>query len=233
MYLIGGGTHNSVAVEFKDFVAVVEAPQNEERSLAVIAEVKKLIPGKPIKYIVNTHHHFDHSGGLRTYVAQSATIITHPINKDFYQNVLLYPSARTLQPDIMSKFYPWASFNRTPIFEPVGQKYVLSDGTRTMEMYPVTQLAHAASMLIAYLPAEKILINADLYLAARSGSHAPGDAESKHGEPETQYPAPEAGCRPARAHPRASGNERGIPCGGRQSGRSREHDLERQLEDEP
>ena len=128
----------------------------------MIAEVKKLIPSKPIKYIVNTHHHFDHSGGLRTYVAQSATILTHPINKEFYEKVLLYPAARTLQPDIMSRFYPWASFNRTPVFEPVGQKYVLSDGTRTMEIYPVTQLAHAASMLIAYLPAEKILINADL-----------------------------------------------------------------------
>jgi glyoxylase-like metal-dependent hydrolase (beta-lactamase superfamily II) len=173
VYLIGGGTHNSVAVEFKDYVAVVEAPLNEERSLAVIGEVTKLVPNKPIKYIVNTHHHFDHSGGLRTFVAQSATIITHPINKEFYQNVLLYPSARTLQPDIMSKFYPWASFNRTPVFEPVGQKYVLSDGTRTMEIYPVTQLAHAASMLIAYLPAEKILINADLYSPPAPGATPP------------------------------------------------------------
>ncbi len=157
----------------QDYVAVVEAPQNEERSLAVIGEVKKLIPGKPIRYIVNTHHHSDHSGGLRTFVAQSATIITHPINKEFYEKVLLYPAARTLQPDIMSRFYPWASFNRTPIFEPVGQKYVLSDGTRTMEIYPVTQLAHAASMLIAYLPAEKILINADLYSPPAPGATPP------------------------------------------------------------
>ena len=172
-YFIGGGTHHSVAVEFKDYVAVVEAPQNEERSLAVIGEVKKLIPNKPIRYIVNTHHHFDHSGGLRTYVAQSATIITHPINKEFYEKVLLYPAARTLQPDIMSRFYPWASFNRTPIFEPVGQKYVLSDGTRTMEIYPVTQLAHTASMLIVYLPTEKILINADLYSPPAPGATPP------------------------------------------------------------
>lgn len=173
VYLIGGGTHHSVAVEFKDYVAVVEAPQHEERSLAVIGEVTKLMPGKPIKYIVNTHHHSDHSGGLRTFVAQSATIITHPINRDFYEKVLLYPAARTLRPDIMSRFYPWASFNRTPMFEPVGQKYVLSDGTRTMEIYPVTQLAHAASMLIAYLPAEKILINADLYSPPAPGATPP------------------------------------------------------------
>ena len=68
VWLVGGGSHNSVAVEFKDFVTVIEAPLDEERSLAVIQAVNKLVPNKPIRYIVNTHHHFDHSGGLRTYV---------------------------------------------------------------------------------------------------------------------------------------------------------------------
>ena len=173
VWLIGGGSHHSVAVEFRDYVAVVEAPLNEERSLAVIAEVKKRVPGKPIQYIVNTHHHFDHSGGLRTFVAQSATIITHPINREFYEHVLLYPAARTLRPDLMSREYPWFAFNRTPVLEPVGQKYVLSDGTRTMEIYPVTQLAHAGSMLIAYLPTEKMLINADLYTPPAQGAPPP------------------------------------------------------------
>jgi glyoxylase-like metal-dependent hydrolase (beta-lactamase superfamily II) len=173
VYRIAGGSHHSVAVEFRDFVAVVEAPQNEDRSLAVIAEVTKLIPNKPIRYLVNTHHHADHSGGLRTYVARSATVITHPINQEFYEKVLLYPAARTLQPDVMSRFYPWASFNRTPMFEFVGQKYVVSDGTRTLEIYPVTQLAHANSMLIAYLPTEKILINADLYSPPAPGAAPP------------------------------------------------------------
>lgn len=85
VWYLTGGSHHSVAVEFKDHVVVVEAPWNEERSLAVIAEVKKTIPGKPIKYVVNTHHHFDHSGGLRTYVAEGATVITHEMNKAFYE----------------------------------------------------------------------------------------------------------------------------------------------------
>ncbi len=63
VWLIGGGSHNSVAVEFRDHAVVIEAPLNEERSLAVIGEVNKLIPNKPIKFVVNTHHHWDHLGG--------------------------------------------------------------------------------------------------------------------------------------------------------------------------
>ena len=163
VWLIGGGSHNSVLVEFQDHVAVVEAPQNEERSLAVIAEVQKLLPTKPIRYVVNTHHHFDHSGGLRTYVAHGATIVTHQMNKEFYEDVLLYPSARTIDPDLLSQRYPWFAQNRVPAFETVNQKYVLSDGNRTLDIYPVQGLAHNANMLMIYLPKDKILINADLY----------------------------------------------------------------------
>ena len=65
----------------KDYLIVVEAPHGEQRSLAVIGEVKKLVPNKPIKYLVNTHHHFDHAGGVRTYAAEGATIVTHEINR--------------------------------------------------------------------------------------------------------------------------------------------------------
>jgi hypothetical protein len=83
IFYLKGGSHHSVALEFSDHVAVIEAPLNEQRSIAVIAEVKKLIPNKPIRYLVNTHHHFDHSGGLRTYVDEGATIVTHDINKGF------------------------------------------------------------------------------------------------------------------------------------------------------
>ena len=72
VWRVSGGTHHSVAVEFNDFIAVVEAPQNEARSLGVIAELRRRVPDKPIRYVVNTHHHADHAGGLRTYVAQSA-----------------------------------------------------------------------------------------------------------------------------------------------------------------
>jgi glyoxylase-like metal-dependent hydrolase (beta-lactamase superfamily II) len=174
VWLIAGGTHNSLAVDFRDFAAVIEGPLNEERSLAVIGEVNKLIPNKPIRYVVNTHHHFDHSGGLRTYLAQGATIVTHQANREYYEDVLFNPAPRTLQPDRFSTFYPYFSGGRRPLpIETVNQKYVLSDGVRTVDLYPVQGLNHAATMLIVYLPKEKILVNADLYSPPAKGAPVP------------------------------------------------------------
>jgi glyoxylase-like metal-dependent hydrolase (beta-lactamase superfamily II) len=173
VWLIGGGSHNSVAVEFRDFVAVVEAPQNEARSIAVINEVTKLVPNKNIRYVVNTHHHFDHSGGLRTYLAHGAVVITHQTNKDFYEKVMFYPVPRYLDPDRFSTYYMRTANGAPPMIETVDQKYVLSDGKRTLELHPVGNLNHAGTMLLAYLPTEKILINADLYTPAAAGQPAP------------------------------------------------------------
>ena len=172
VWRIAGEGHHSFAVEFKDFIAVVEAPQDEQRSLGVIAEIRKLIPNKPIRWIVNTHHHFDHSGGLRTYVAEGATVVTHAANKDFYQNVFFYPAPRTLEPDLLSTRYPYFRENRVPLIEPVSDKFVISDGTRTLDVYAL-QNVNESDMLVAYLPTEKILINADLYSPPAANAPAP------------------------------------------------------------
>jgi hypothetical protein len=183
VFLIGGGGYNSVAVEFKDFIAVVEAPLNEDRSLAVIAQVQKLIPNKPIQYVVNTHFHFDHSGGLRTYAAMGTTIVTHQANHDFYDHVLLDPRPKTLAPDLLSTQYPWFR-GRELVMETVSQyqKYVISDGVRNLDVYAIDAansldagLLHSANMLIAYLPTEKILINADMYSPAAEGTQPAPD----------------------------------------------------------
>jgi glyoxylase-like metal-dependent hydrolase (beta-lactamase superfamily II) len=163
IWLIGGGSHNSVAVEFRDYAAVIEAPLNEERSLAVIAEVNRLIPNKPIRFILNTHHHWDHLGGIRTYVHEGATVIAHEANRPYYQEIL---RARpwVLQPDRFA-MHPPEEWSEGYIFETAREKYVLSDDTRTMEIHSIQGLAHAANMLIAYFPKEKIVVQADLYNA--------------------------------------------------------------------
>jgi glyoxylase-like metal-dependent hydrolase (beta-lactamase superfamily II) len=173
VWLVGGGSHNSMAVEFRDFICVIEAPLNEARSLAVIAEVNRLIPNKPIRYVVNTHHHFDHSGGLRTYLAQGATIITHQGNLDFYRKAMFVPGGWTLQPDRLARFYPMFTLARNLPLEPVNQKYVLSDGVRTLDIHPLQGSIHNQNMLIAYLPKEKILVNADSYSPERPPQQNP------------------------------------------------------------
>jgi len=174
VWFIGGGSHNSVAVEFSDHIAMIEAPLNEERSLAVLEAIGKVAPNKLVRYNVITHHHFDHSSGLRTYIAQGSTLVTHRDNADFYEQVLLSPAPRTLAPDRLAMFYPNFTGSRRPVpMERVNQKYVLSDGVKVLELYPVQGATHIGPMLIAYLPKEKILVNADLYTPPAPGAQIP------------------------------------------------------------
>jgi glyoxylase-like metal-dependent hydrolase (beta-lactamase superfamily II) len=196
VWLLGGGTHNSMLVEFKDFATVVEAPQNEARSLAVIEEASRLAPNKLIRYVVNTHHHFDHAGGLRTYLSQGTTVITHELNKPYYMETLFYPAPRELQPDRMSLYSPMYMISRRPApIETVASfaggpgggaaKYVITDGERILEVIHVQDMYyesempalreanHAADMLMVYLPKEKILYNADLYTPPAPGAPMP------------------------------------------------------------
>ena len=175
VWYVGGGTHASIAVEFRDHITVVEAPLNEERSLAVIAEVKKLIPNKPITTLVSTHHHWDHIGGLRAYVAkENLTIVMHQSNQPYYAEVL-WIRPWILQPDRLSLFPP-EEVSEGYTLETVGQKHVLSDGTRTMEIYNVQGLAHAQGMVMAYLPQDKIVIEADLFTPPTPNAPLPATA---------------------------------------------------------
>ncbi len=161
--LVGGGSHNSVAVEFKDFVTVIEGPLSNQRTNAVVAEVHKLFPNKPIKYLVNTHNHFDHLGGVRGFVAEGATVVTDARNQNFYQRVVFAPQSRTLAPDRLST-RPFAPTGPgTLSLQTFSERYTISDGNETIELHHVDGLNHSDNMLIAYLPKEKIVINADLY----------------------------------------------------------------------
>ena len=147
--------YNSTAVEFKDFIVVFEGANNEARSIAVNNEVRKLVPGKPIKYLINSHHHFDHSGGLRAYAADGVTIITHEVNRPYYEKVWARP--HTLNPDLLAKS------PRKAVLETMTEKKVLTDGTRTMDLYHLQGSGHASGLIMAYLPKERILIYADQY----------------------------------------------------------------------
>jgi len=154
----GQGSYDSVIVEFKDYIMMLEAGQPEARALAYIAETKKLIPNKPIRYVMNTHPHADHTGGLPAMVAEGATIITQKNNEEFFEKALNTP--RTLLNDTLAKNPKKAKI------EAVAEKKVYSDGTRTVEMYHVYPVPHSNGLMVALLPKEKVLFQGDFSLPA-------------------------------------------------------------------
>jgi glyoxylase-like metal-dependent hydrolase (beta-lactamase superfamily II) len=154
VYLILGG-YAAIAVDFKDHITIVESGQSEARGQAIIAEAKRLIPNKPITYVVNTHSHIDHSSGLRAAVSEGATILTHQINKAYLEKTLSLP--HTLNPDKAQQN------GKKPVVEAMGDKKVLTDGTHTVELYHQQGLGHHDGMLLAYFPKEKVLLEADGY----------------------------------------------------------------------
>ena len=154
VYTINVG-YNVLTVGFKDHVFVMEAPNNDGVSKQVIAEVKKLFPGKPIRYIAVTHHHDDHAGGIRTYVAEGATLLGLPGEKAFFEKVV--KSVFTIDPDSLT-------LNPQPLkWESItGGKRVLTDGTTNVELIDIGPGGHTDEMLVAYLPSEKLVFQGDL-----------------------------------------------------------------------
>jgi glyoxylase-like metal-dependent hydrolase (beta-lactamase superfamily II) len=170
-HLTGGPDHHhSVLVEFDEYVAVVEAPENEVRSLAVIDEVRRLVPNKVIQYIVTTHHHFDHLGGVRTYVAEGATVVAHEASVPYFKRWFARPA--TLLPDRQGRN------PRTPTVVGVSDKYEITDGKQTMRVYTTSGDNHTALYTLAYLPGPKVLVQNDAY------SPGPGEIPPPAAPPE-------------------------------------------------
>jgi glyoxylase-like metal-dependent hydrolase (beta-lactamase superfamily II) len=165
VFYLTGGTHHSVAIAQKDHVVLVEAPLNESRAQAVVDKIKEVIPGKPIRYVVNTHAHFDHSGGLRTLVAEGATVVTHQDNISYYQKVWAQP--HRIAPDRL------AAKPVKPRFEGLDKVHTLNDGERKIEVYPLAGNTHNDAFVLVYLPAEKIAIEVDAYTPLAASAKPP------------------------------------------------------------
>lgn len=156
VWYLAGQSHHSVAIEQSKSIVLVEAPQNDARTLAVIAKARELSAAKPVDAVINTHHHFDHAGGVRAAISEGLTIITHEGNRDFYERTV-YPRRHFIMQDALAR-------NPKPLrLIQVGDKSVRSDSLRTIEVYQITGSQHSGSMVMVYLPAERLLIEADLY----------------------------------------------------------------------
>jgi len=155
VWYLTGGSHHSVVIEMKDHLIVVEGPLNDDRALAVIKEARTLVPNKPIKYLVVSHHHFDHSGGVRAFAGEGVTLITHDASRPYVERIVAAPA--TVSPDHLVKS------GKKAAVEGVRDRRVLSDGTRSVEIRQIAGIQHADDMLMVYLPKEKLLIEADAY----------------------------------------------------------------------
>ena len=151
------GAYNALAVEMADHVVLFEpGPQNLERARAVITEVKRLFPTKPVRYGVISHHHLDHTQGLAEVVAEGITIVTPAVNRAYLLSAMSAP--RTLAPDTLAK-----SGKKPQIEGFTGDKRVFQDGTRTFEIHVIKGLPHADGLVIGWLPKEKLLVYTDMF----------------------------------------------------------------------
>ena len=172
VWFVAGGSHNSVAIEMADHLVLVEAPLNDARTLAVIDAVKLLAPGKAIRYVVNSHQHFDHSGGVRAAVAEGATIVTQSANVAYFESVL--KQANSLRPDRL------AQAGKPARLQGVADKAVMGDASRTIELHRIAGSAHTESFLMVYLPKEKLLIEADAFTPGPPNTPPPAVANANH-----------------------------------------------------
>jgi glyoxylase-like metal-dependent hydrolase (beta-lactamase superfamily II) len=150
------GNYTSLAVDMGDHILVVESGQNDARGMAVMAAAKQAIPNKPIRFVVNSHPHFDHAGGLAAAVAEGATILTHRNNEQVLERLLGGP--RTLIGDSLSK----VSNRRPNVVEGIGDRDVRKGTSgKVVELHRIPN-EHSDGMLAVYLPVEKAVWTADI-----------------------------------------------------------------------
>jgi len=173
IFTVTAGGYNVLFVEFSDHLFVMEAPGGDSVSRQAIAAIKRTIPGKPIRYIAVTHHHDDHAGGLRTYVAEGATVLALRNERPFFEKIV--KSRFVLNPDTLS---------RTPqplrIETITNGKRVLTDGKRIVELYDIGVGPHAEQMLVAYIPTLKAVYQGDLLNRPSNGDHPIANDTSAH-----------------------------------------------------
>jgi glyoxylase-like metal-dependent hydrolase (beta-lactamase superfamily II) len=155
VWYLAGQSHHSVLVEFADHLMLIEAPQSEARTLAVIAKARQTVPKKPLTELVTTHHHFDHTAGMRAAIAEGLTVITHAGNKEWVETMARRP--HTIQPDTLAK-----KANRLYV-ETVEDQREFTDQTMTVVLYHVAGNPHTDTMLMAYIPRERLLVEVDAY----------------------------------------------------------------------
>ncbi len=134
---------------------LIDAPQSEARTLAVIAKAKETVPNKPLTQLVTTHHHFDHTAGMRAAIAEGMDVITQSGNREWVENMAKRP--HTIQPDTLAKK------PTRLVVEGVDDSREIKDNTMTVMLYHVAGNPHSDTMLMAYFPRDRVVVEVDAY----------------------------------------------------------------------
>jgi hypothetical protein len=154
-----GGNAFSILFEFDDHLTLFEAPTSQARTKAVIDKARSLVPNKPLTEVIVTHHHFDHTGGLRTAVAEGLTVISHQGNESIFKEMTSRKA--TLKPDFLARS------GQTLKFRGMDETLVLKDkspGDNPMEvdLFRLHDNTHAPYLIAAYVPRDNLLMQGDL-----------------------------------------------------------------------
>ena len=154
-WLAGSGNHRSIVFEFADHLVLFEAPLNEARTKAVIDTARTLRPEKPLTHVIVSHHHFDHSGGLRMAVAEGLTVITYRGNVDLFKE--LVARNHSLVPDALER-------NPKPLkIEAVDDELTLKDPVMEVRLYHLEKNPREGTNVFAYVPRDRMIVQADMY----------------------------------------------------------------------
>jgi ribonuclease BN (tRNA processing enzyme) len=154
-WLQSTGNHSSTLYEFDDHVTMFEAPSGAAQARALLDAARAAIPSKPLTEIIISHHHFDHTGGLRAVVAEGLTIISHKDNEQFFKE--LAARKATFRPDALAR-------HPMPLkFKGLGEHAVLRDNSMEVELYQVKDNIHSGLNLVAWVPGYRILSQSDLF----------------------------------------------------------------------
>jgi hypothetical protein len=148
------GSAGGAVIEFADRLVMFEAYGGEAQTLARIDAANALVPGKRVEAVIVSHHHFDHTGGLRAALSRGLEVISHRGNEGIVREMVARPAVH--YPDAL------AANPHALVFTPVNEKLVLEDATRRLEIYRVVEHGHMPNAVFAYLPAERIMMEGDL-----------------------------------------------------------------------